>query len=92
MISSQTTAIPKLYIGIDIHKKQWSVHLRTDICDHIGFSMPPDPDKLFQYAQLHFPDHEVAVAFEIGCCGFWAARHFLNYGWQACLPQAGYRS
>jgi hypothetical protein len=44
--------------------------------------MPPDPDKLFQYAQLHFPDHEVAVAFEIGCCGFWAAGLFLNYGWQ----------
>jgi hypothetical protein len=54
--------------------------------------MPPDPEKLFQYAQLHFPDHEVAVAFEIGCCGFWAARHFLNYGWQACLPQAGHGS
>lgn len=85
MIPSQTTAVPKLYIGIDIHKKQWSVHLRTDICDHRGFSMPPDPEKLFQYVQLHFPDHEVAVAFEIGCCGFWPARHFLNYGWQVTV-------
>lgn len=47
--------------------------------------MPPDPEKLFQYVQLHFPDHEVAVAFEIGCCGFWPARHFLNYGWQVTV-------
>ena len=29
MNQAQTTAIPKLYIGIDIHKKQWSIHLRT---------------------------------------------------------------
>ncbi len=80
MNQTQTTATPKLFIGIDIHKKQWSVHLRTDIFDHRGFSMPPGAEKLFQYVQLHFSDHQVAVAFEIGYCGFWPARHFLNYG------------
>lgn len=74
---------------VDIHKKQWSVHLRTDICDHRGFLMPPDPEKLFQYMQLHFPDHEVAAAFEIGWCGFWPARHCLNYGWQATVVNPG---
>ena len=86
---TQTTATPKLFIGIDIHKKQWSVHLRTDIFDHRGFSMPPDPDKLFNYVQSHFANHEVSVAFEIGCCGFWAARHLLNYGWQVLVVNPG---
>ena len=88
-MTTQTTAIPKFLIGIDIHKKQWSVHLRTDICDHRGFSMPPDPDKLFQYVTLHFAQHQVAVAFEIGCCGFWPARHFLNYGWEVMVVNPG---
>jgi hypothetical protein len=76
MNQAQTTAIPKLYIGIDIHKKQWSIHLRTDICNHRGFSTPPDLEKLFQYVQLHFTDHEGAVAFEIGCCDF--GRHVIS--------------
>lgn len=88
-MNTPTTAIPKLFIGIDIHKKQWSVHLRTDICDHRGFSMPPDPDKLFQYVQTNFPGHEVSVAFEIGCCGFWAARHFINYSWEVTVVNPG---
>jgi transposase len=84
-MNTQTTAIPKLFIGIDIQKKQWSAHLRTDICIHRGFSMPPDPEKLFQYVSDHFDQHQVSVAFEIGCCGFWAARHFLNYSWEVSV-------
>ena len=82
---TQTTAVPKLFIGIDIHKKQWSVHFRTDLFDHRGFSMPPDPEKLFQYVTHNFAGHQVSAAFEIGCCGFWAARHFLNYGWEVAV-------
>ncbi|MDN3659548.1 IS110 family transposase, partial [Ferruginibacter paludis] len=38
-----------------------------------------------QYVNDHFEQHQVAVAFEIGCCGFWAARHFLNYGWEVSV-------
>ncbi|HEV7329400.1 MAG TPA: IS110 family transposase [Flavisolibacter sp.] len=88
-MNAQTTATPKVFIGIDIHKKQWSVHLRTDICEHRGFTMPPSPDVLFQYVFRHFPDHDVWVAFEIGCCGFWAAREMLGYGWQVQVVNPG---
>lgn len=45
-MKSQTIATPKLFIGMDIHKKSWSVHMRTDLFDHKGFSMPPEADKL----------------------------------------------
>lgn len=78
---SQTITVPKLFIGMDIHKKSWSVHLRTDLFDHKGFSMPPDPSKLVDYVSNHFGDHEVALTYEAGCCGFTAARYFLNMGW-----------
>ncbi|MBD0287336.1 MAG: IS110 family transposase [Flavisolibacter sp.] len=88
-MNTQTTATPKLFIGLDMHKKQWTVHLRTDICEHRGFSMPPSPEGLFQYVSRHFSEHQVSVAFEIGCCGFWAAREMFNYGWQVSVVNPG---
>ncbi len=89
IMNTQTTATPKLFIGIDIHKKQWSVHLRTDVCEHRSFSMPPSPDALFHYVDHHFTEHQVSVAFEIGCCGFWAAREMLGYGWKVTVVNPG---
>jgi transposase len=81
----QITAVPKLYIGMDIHKKSWSVHFRTDLFDHRGFNMPPEPDKLVDYVSNHFPDHEVSLTYESGCCGFSAARYFKKLGWSTTI-------
>jgi transposase len=81
MMQSQIIAAPKLFIGMDIHKKSWSVHLRTDLFDHKGFSMPPESEKLVDYVTTHFADHEVSLTYEAGCCGFSAARYFLSMGW-----------
>jgi len=80
-MQSQIIARPKLFIGMDIHKKSWSVHLRTDLFDHKGFSMPPEPEKLVDYVVHHFAEHDVALTYEAGCCGFSAARYFLSMGW-----------
>ena len=82
MMQSQIIASPKLFIGMDIHKKSWSVHLRTDLFDHKGFTMPPQPQTLVDYVTSHFDGHEVSLTYEAGCCGFSAARHFLSMGWQ----------
>lgn len=81
----QVTAMPKLYIGLDIHKKSWSVHFRTDISDHRGFTMPPVADKLVEYVSIHFPDHEVSICYESGSCGFSAARYFVLCGWNTVI-------
>lgn len=79
-MNTQTTATPKLYIGLDIHKKSWSVHFRTDIFDHRGFNMPPEPVKLSEYVTNHFADHEIFITYESGCCGFSAAGFLLALG------------
>jgi len=45
-MKTQQTAPPKLFIGIDIHKRSWKVHCATDLsCGRI-FSMSPDPECL----------------------------------------------
>jgi transposase len=40
--------------------------------------MPADPEILIDYVLKHFHDHQVAITYEAGCCGFSAARAFLN--------------
>jgi len=79
---TQHPAAPKLFIGMDIHKKSWSIHLRTDISDHKSFTTPPDCEVLYNYVEANFPGHHVALTYEAGCCGFSAARYFLNLGWK----------
>ena len=88
-MKTQITAIPKLYIGMDIHKKSWSLHFRTDLFDHRGFSMPPQQEILYDHVNKTFPDHEVHLAYEAGCCGFSAARYFLNLGWHVIVVNPG---
>jgi len=41
MSKQVTTATPKLFIGMDIHKKSWKFHITTDIVIGTGHSFPP---------------------------------------------------
>jgi transposase len=84
-MATQLTATPKLYIGMDIHKKSWSVHLRTDISDHKTLTIPSDCKVLYDYVEKHFKDHAVSLTYEAGCCGFSVSRYFLNLGWNVLV-------
>jgi len=84
-MNTQIIATPKLYIGIDIHKRSWKVHCATDLFSGKSFSMPTDPNKLLAFVSKHFPDHEVSTAYEAGCCGYYAHRCFEDYGWQSLV-------
>lgn len=87
-MKTQITATPKLFIGLDIHKKSWTIHFRTDLFEHRGFTMPPDAGRLLHYVQHHFSGHEISITYESGCCGFSAARAFISYGWQVTVVNA----
>lgn len=85
METSITALHPKLYIGMDIHKKSWSVHIRTNISDHKTLTLPPKPSVLLEYIEMNFPCHEVSLTYEAGCCGFSASRYFLSKGWKVLV-------
>jgi hypothetical protein len=70
MISSQITATPKLFIGMDVHKKSWTVISKTDLFDYKTVTMPADPDCLKDYVLQKLSDHEVNCCYEAGCCGY----------------------
>lgn len=84
-MESRVTAQPKLFIGIDIHKRSWKIHCSTDLFAGKSFAMPPEPDKLHAYVQKHFPDYQVTTAYEAGCCGYSAHRSFESYGWKSLV-------
>ncbi len=84
-METQQTARPKLFIGIDIHKRSWKVHCSTDLSSGRTFSMPPDPAHLLNYVERHYPGFEVSTAYEAGCCGYSAHRAFCSYGWRSLV-------
>jgi transposase len=84
-MKTEPTAHPKLYIGIDMHKRSWKVHCATDLFIGKSFSMPPEPKVLYDYVQKNFAGHEVSTAYEAGCCGFTAHRSFVEFGWRSVV-------
>ena len=84
-MNTQTTALPKLFIGMDVHKKSWTLQLRTDLFDYKTLTMPPSCDSLASYVQKNFPDHEVTCCYEAGCCGYWIARSLQSFGWKVLV-------
>lgn len=82
MNQTQTTAVPKLFIGMDVHKKSWTVHFKTDLFDNKTITIPTDPDVLINYVEKHFKNHQVSCCYEAGCCGYWIARSLLKHGWE----------
>ena len=77
-MNTQTTAAPKLFIGMDVHKKSWTVHFKSDLFDNKTVTIPTEPTVLISYVQKHFKDHEVSCCYEAGCCGYWIARALLK--------------
>lgn len=84
-MKTEPTAQPKLFIGIDIHKRSWKVHCATDLFAGKSFSMPPRPEVLREYVNKHFSGHQVTTAYEAGCCGYYAHRSFEEYGWTSLV-------
>lgn len=84
-MSSLITASPKVYIGLDIHKKTWTVSIQTDLFFHKIYSMPSKSSDLEQYINKNFLNHEIYLVYEAGCCGFSVARYFLNLAWNVLV-------
>ena len=82
---SQTIATPKLFIGMDVHKKSRTVHFKTDLFDYKTMNMPAEPGCLYEYVQKHFSGHEVNCCYEAGCCGYWIARSLQQFNWKVLV-------
>ena len=73
-----------IYIGLDVHKKSWSVSIFSNYGEYKTFSQPPEVDKLLHYLRHHFPGGEYRSVYEAGYCGFWIHDQLREKGIQ-CL-------
>lgn len=60
-----------IYVGMDVHKKNWTVTLLTSLLEHKTFVQPPLPTALAGYLKKHFPNATYKSTYEAGFCGFW---------------------
>ncbi len=83
-VIKMTEKINSLYVGMDIHKKQWSICIRTEEFEHRKFTQPPNPAVLREYLQKNFPNYQIICGYEAGGFGYWISKQLQNYGYQ-CL-------
>ena len=60
-----------IYVGLDVHKKSWSVSILSEQCEHKTFTQPPEVDKLAYYLRRNFPGAQYHSVYEAGFSGFW---------------------
>ena len=70
----------KIFIGIDVHLRNWSVTLRTRMTHIKTFSMNPSPEQLHRHLVQNYPGGTYYSVYEAGFCGFWVHRSLLNLG------------
>jgi transposase len=69
------------YIGIDVHKKQWTICVVSmNMLLHKYVSIDPYPEVLLKYMQRRYPDGNYYSVYEAGFSGFWAARRLNQIG------------
>ena len=58
------------YFGIDVHKKQWTLTVRSENMELKKFVAPPDAVKLREFANHHYPGGVYYSVYEAGFRGF----------------------
>ena len=79
--NSLTFKNQNFYIGIDVHKNQWTicvVSMNMLLTKYV--SINPTPDTLLKYMQRRYPDGNYYAVYEAGFSGFWAARELNRIG------------
>ena len=74
------------FLGIDVHKKQWSVtirHNRMELKTIAGFV--PDPKALVAYMESNYPNGTYHSVYEAGFCGFWIHRELEQMGFASMI-------
>jgi transposase len=68
------------HIGIDTHKTNWRVTLRSNAMELRTFSMNPSPDELAAHMKTNYPDGSYRSVYEAGYCGYWIHRRLEKCG------------
>jgi transposase len=70
----------QIYVGMDIHKKSWSISILTDKLEHKTFTQPAHVEVLVKYLKRKFPGGTYKAVYEAGYCGFWIYDRLQEHG------------
>lgn len=77
-----------IYCGIDSHKTNWKVNIRTDEFELRSFSQDPDPHLLSEYLKRNYPKARFKAVYEAGFCGFGIQRSLSDLGIECIVVNA----
>jgi transposase len=69
-----------IYVGINCHKKNWTVTILGEQYEHKTMSQNPDPDILASYLRRNFPGADYYAVYEAGFNGFYSCRRLRELG------------
>lgn len=79
-INEKTFEGQPIYVGIDVHKKDWKVTVMTAELSYKTFSAVPKSEKLASYLKSTFPGATYYSAYEAGFSGFWLHQELTTLG------------
>ena len=70
----------RIFIGIDVHLKSWSVTIASEHAVLKRFTQSPSPEVLHSFLTREYPDAEYKSVYEAGFCGFWIHERLMELG------------
>lgn len=70
----------KIFVGLDVHKRDFKVSVMVGGVHYKTFSSPPDGQKVLSFLQQNFPGAEYHSAYEAGFSGFWLHKQLIELG------------
>lgn len=75
----------QIYVGMDVHKRSWSISILTDQFEHKTFTQPPEVNVLVNYLKRNFPGAAYKSVYEAGYSGFWIHDRLQEQGVQCMV-------
>jgi len=69
-----------IYVGLDVHKKSWTVTIYFQGIILRTLSMVPSPEGLVKYLHKNYPNATYLSVYEAGFCGYWIDRKLRALG------------
>lgn len=70
----------RIIVGIDVHKRNWTVTIRMNAMELKTFTMNPSPEELGNYLKKNYPGGQYSSVYEAGFCGYWIDRRLSVLG------------
>ena len=73
-----------IFVGIDMHQRQWRITIRTIEVELLSASIPGDWQSLRHSLERYY-GHPIEVVYEAGCFGYWLRDRLVEFGAQCIV-------